>query len=102
MGDLPNEVDGGLIIRDSSGKPTGKTGHDCVGWGDSWNTGIFVDNAMSIVPVPAPTKAQLRDHFDRTVRDAHAVGLTSIHDAATEPPEIEFYQEYVLGLFTRT
>lgn len=53
---------------------------------------------MAIVPVPAPTKAQLRDYFDRTVRDAHAVGLTSIHDAATEPREIQFYQEYVLGL----
>ena len=51
---------------------------------------------MSIVPVPAPTRAQLRDYFERTVRDAHAVGLTSIHDAATEPHEIEFYQEYVL------
>lgn len=57
---------------------------------------------MSIVPVPSPTKAQLRDYFERTVRDAHAVGLTSIHDAATEPHEIEFYQEYVLGLFTST
>ncbi|KAI9571870.1 amidohydrolase family-domain-containing protein [Boletus coccyginus] len=78
MGELPREVDGGLIIRDSFGKPTG----------------IFVDNAMAIVPVPAPTKAQLLDHFERTVRDAHAVGLTSIHDAATEPHAIEFYKEY--------
>lgn len=30
MGDLPNEVDGGLIIRDPSGKPTGKTARDCM------------------------------------------------------------------------
>lgn len=102
MGKLPNEVDGGLIIRDSSGKPTGKTPHDCVNAHDSSNLGIFVDNAMSIVPVPAPTKAQLREYFDRTVMDAHAVGLTSIHDAATEPHMIEFYKEYVLGLFAPT
>lgn len=61
-----------------------------------------MDNAMSIVPVPPPTKVQLRDYFERTVRDAYAVGLTSIHDAATEPHEIEFYQEYVLRLFTLT
>ena len=27
IGDLPSEVDGGLIIRDPSGKPTGKTVH---------------------------------------------------------------------------
>ncbi|KAG6370706.1 amidohydrolase 3 [Boletus reticuloceps] len=79
MGSLPNEVDGGLIIRDTSGKPTG----------------IFVDNAMAIVPIPAPTKSQLREYFDRTVKDALAVGLTSIHDAATEPHMIEFYQEYL-------
>ncbi|KAF8130389.1 amidohydrolase family-domain-containing protein [Boletus edulis] len=61
MGSLPNEVDGGLIIRDPSGKPTG----------------IFVDNAMAIVPIPAPTKSQLHEYFDRTVKDALAVGLTS-------------------------
>ena len=57
---------------------------------------------MAIVPVPAATKAQLREYFDRAVRDALAVGLTSIHDAATEPHMINFYQEYVLGLFTPT
>lgn len=102
MGELPNEVDGGLIIRDSSGKPTGKTAHNFVNRTHSWSSGIFVDAAMDIVPVPALTKTQLRDYFDRTVRDAHAVGLTSVHDAATESHEIQFYQEYVLGLFTPT
>ena len=40
---------------------------------------------MAIVPVPAATKAQLREYFDGAVRDALAVGLTSIHDATTEP-----------------
>lgn len=102
MGELPNEVDGGLIIRDSSGKPTGITARIFVTRSHSRNPGIFVDTAMAIVPVPAPTKAQLRDHFDRAVRDAHAAGLTSIHDAATELREIEFYQEYVLRLSTPT
>ncbi|KAF9238393.1 amidohydrolase family-domain-containing protein [Melanogaster broomeanus] len=77
MGDLPEEVDGGVIIRDASRKPTG----------------IFVDNAMALIPVPAPTRTQLLEYFDRTVKDAHAVGLTSIHDAATEPYMIEFYQD---------
>ncbi|KAG9311010.1 amidohydrolase family-domain-containing protein [Chiua virens] len=58
MRDLPSKVDGGLIVRDASGKPTG----------------IFVDNAMSLVPVPAPTKADLHEHFDRTMKDALCCG----------------------------
>ncbi|KAF9219325.1 hypothetical protein BS17DRAFT_789499 [Gyrodon lividus] len=78
MGNLPEEVDGGVIIRDASGKPTG----------------IFVDNAMALIPVPAPTQTQLLEHFNRAVKDAHAVGLTYIHDAASEPHIIEFYQKY--------
>ncbi|KIJ18210.1 hypothetical protein PAXINDRAFT_110729 [Paxillus involutus ATCC 200175] len=78
MGDLPEVVAGGIIIRDTSGKPTG----------------IFVDNAMALIPVPAPTRTQLLEYFDRAVKDAHAVGLTHIHDAASEPYAIEFYQQY--------
>lgn len=30
MGELPSEVDGGMIIRDLSGKPTGKAAHNFV------------------------------------------------------------------------
>ncbi|KIJ60432.1 hypothetical protein HYDPIDRAFT_189993 [Hydnomerulius pinastri MD-312] len=81
MGELPKEVDGGAIIRDASGTPTG----------------VFIDNAMALIPIPPPTKAQLLEYFDRAVRDAHAVGLTSIHDAATEPHMIEFYQQYAVS-----
>lgn len=55
---------------------------------------------MSIVPVPPPTKAQLLDYFDRTVKDAHSVGLTSIHDAGAQPHMVEFFQEYVIEMFT--
>ncbi|KAI6120257.1 amidohydrolase family-domain-containing protein [Pisolithus croceorrhizus] len=78
MGELPNTVDGGEIIRDGSANPTG----------------IFVDNAMSLIPVPPPSKADMLRYFDRTVSDALAVGLTSIHDAATEPDAVEFYRQY--------
>ncbi|KAI5985194.1 amidohydrolase family-domain-containing protein [Pisolithus albus] len=78
MGELPDTVDGGEIIRDSSANPTG----------------IFVDNAMSLIPLPPPSKADMLRYFDRTVKDALAVGLTSIHDAATEPAAVEFYRQY--------
>ena len=53
-----------------------------------------MDNAKRIVPTPTPTNAQLRDYFERTVRDAHAVGLTSIHDASTDLQAITFYKEF--------
>ncbi|KAH7882126.1 amidohydrolase family-domain-containing protein [Phlebopus sp. FC_14] len=78
LSNLPEEVDGGAIIRDATGKPTG----------------VFVDNAMSLIPVPAPTKEQLLSYFHRTMEDALAVGLTSIHDAATDLASVEFYQHY--------
>ncbi|KIN96284.1 hypothetical protein M404DRAFT_16921 [Pisolithus tinctorius Marx 270] len=78
MGELPNTVDGGEIIRDGSAHPTG----------------IFVDNAMSLIPLPPPSEADMQRYFERTVKDALAVGLTSIHDAATEPDAIEFYRQY--------
>ncbi|KAL4063973.1 amidohydrolase family-domain-containing protein [Scleroderma yunnanense] len=78
MGHLPKSVDGGEIIRDSSGKPTG----------------ILVDNAMSLVSLPPPSKEEISQYFDRAMKDALAVGLTSIHDADTEHYGIEFYKEY--------
>lgn len=56
-------------------------------------SGIFVDNAMSLIPVPTPSNAQVLQYFERTMKDALAVGLTSIHDAATSLDDIEFYME---------
>ncbi|KAI0298999.1 amidohydrolase family-domain-containing protein [Multifurca ochricompacta] len=42
LSDLPEVVDGGLIVRDEAGKPTG----------------VFVDNAMNLIKKPAPTEAE--------------------------------------------
>ncbi|KAG6335056.1 hypothetical protein ID866_4034 [Astraeus odoratus] len=78
MADLPTSVDGGEIIRDDTGKPTG----------------IFVDNAMLLIPLPPPSEIQMSHYFDRAAKDALAVGLTSIHDAATELHAIDFYRRY--------
>ncbi|KAJ3482203.1 hypothetical protein NLI96_g7137 [Meripilus lineatus] len=44
-------------------------------------TGVFVDTAMSLVPIPPFTLAQAEDFTLTAVRDAVAVGLTSVTDA---------------------
>ncbi|KAF9460436.1 amidohydrolase family-domain-containing protein [Collybia nuda] len=77
MGDLPLEVEGGQIIRDGVGNPTG----------------IFVDNAMALIPVPAWNEERMAKFFDTTMKAALAHGLTSIHDASSPPEYISFYKK---------
>ncbi len=60
---------GGEIVRDKEGKPTG----------------IFIDNAVSIIQtlVPASTEAELTEALKRAVKKTASVGLTGMHDAGT-------------------
>lgn len=78
LGDLPQQVDGGLIVRDAGGKPTG----------------IFVDNSMALIDKVKPTWTALEmlSYFNTTMHDALMHGLTSIHDAQTFPAWIEFFK----------
>ncbi|KAG8748322.1 hypothetical protein FRC11_012046, partial [Ceratobasidium sp. 423] len=82
LGPLPDKVDGGEIIRDADGNPTG----------------IFLDNAMALIDDAKPqwTDAQRLRFFRRTVKDALSVGLTTIHDAATHVPDIEFFKRMAI------
>ncbi|RDB23930.1 putative amidohydrolase YtcJ [Hypsizygus marmoreus] len=77
MGDLPDEVEGGQIIRNRDGKPTG----------------IFVDNAMSLIPTPPWSDKLMSQFFDTAMTDALSHGLTSIHDADSKPDHIAFFQK---------
>ncbi|KAJ3869361.1 amidohydrolase family-domain-containing protein [Lentinula novae-zelandiae] len=77
MGDLPTKVKGGSIVRDSSGNPTG----------------IFLDNAMSLIPVPEWTDEQMTTFFYTTMNLALSYGLTSIHDAGSSPKIIQFMKK---------
>ncbi|KAG1744674.1 amidohydrolase family-domain-containing protein [Suillus paluster] len=77
MGPLPEDVDGGLIIRDDHGKPTG----------------LFIDNAMELIPSQPFNEARAMEYFTRATTDALAVGLTSVHDAMSVPEEIQFYKK---------
>ena len=108
MGELPREVDGGVIMRDDNGKPTGIR-NTFSSFSHRLNptccyTGVFVDNAMSLVPVPPWSEAQRLAYFEIAMHDALSVGLTSVHDAASSPEAIQFFQRYrslpsVLALF---
>ncbi|ESK93905.1 amidohydrolase 3 [Moniliophthora roreri MCA 2997] len=77
MGEIPpdSEVEGGLIIRDESGKPTG----------------VFVDNAISLIPIPEWSEDQIEEYFNVTMKEALKYGLTSIHDADTYPQIRKFF-----------
>ncbi|KAL0068932.1 hypothetical protein AAF712_003925 [Marasmius tenuissimus] len=75
MGDLPSEVEGGIIVRDEEGRPTG----------------VFVDNAIDLIPAPEWSEEQLSEYFNITMTDALSFGLTSIHDADTRPQMRKFF-----------
>ncbi|KAH9986218.1 amidohydrolase family-domain-containing protein [Russula compacta] len=77
---LPDVVYGGLIIRDEAGNPTG----------------VFVDNAMDLINKPVPTEAETLEYFDKAMRDALRVGLTSIHDAMADEGRLPI-KLYLMG-----
>ncbi|EIN11936.1 hypothetical protein PUNSTDRAFT_99280 [Punctularia strigosozonata HHB-11173 SS5] len=76
MTPIPYEVEGGYIRRDSSGLPTG----------------VFLDNAQELVKRPALTDEDLLRRFQTTVNDAHARGLTTVHDAGFDPTSLSFFK----------
>ncbi|KAI0742748.1 amidohydrolase family-domain-containing protein [Daedaleopsis nitida] len=77
-GHFPATVPGGEIIRDpTTGEPTG----------------VFLDDAQALVPVPKRSKRVMREYAERALKDALAVGLTSVHDASTSVEEFELFRE---------
>ncbi|KAI5118629.1 hypothetical protein M0805_006996 [Coniferiporia weirii] len=76
-GDLPEGIEGGTIVRGVDGKPTG----------------VFVDNAMSLISLPAWTDKQMLEFYITAVKEALSYGLTSIHDAATSLQMIKFLKK---------
>lgn len=73
------DPDGGRLIRDASGAPTG----------------VLVDNAQGLVgrAIPAAPRAELREQTLLAIAEANRWGLTGIHDAGVGREGIEVYQE---------
>ncbi|KAG7090870.1 hypothetical protein E1B28_009951 [Marasmius oreades] len=73
---FPSEVEGGVIVRDTSGNPTG----------------MLLDNAQELIKQPALQNEDLLRRFNTAVRDAVKYGLTSIHDAGLDPISLAFFK----------
>jgi predicted amidohydrolase YtcJ len=90
---LPESVEGGVIIRDASGKPTGDMDrHLYLKRLLRCTAGVFLDNAQFLITVPPPTYRDLEKRFQLVVDDAISHGLTSIHDAGFDPRSLEFFK----------
>ncbi|TET31748.1 MAG: amidohydrolase [Planctomycetota bacterium] len=70
---------GGEILRDSKGKATG----------------IFVDNAKSLIirAMPYSAGSSVEDYVLAAQKRCLAVGLTGVHDAGVSPAEIGLYKK---------
>ncbi|KAK7472894.1 hypothetical protein VKT23_001002 [Stygiomarasmius scandens] len=73
---LPSEVEGGVIVRDRYGRPTG----------------MLLDNAQELLKQPELTEEDLMKRFKITVEHAVKNGLTSIHDAGLDPVSLRFFK----------
>jgi len=96
MSNLPEKVDGGLILGDEDRKPTGilirKLFFVFAQETDLTQVGIFVDNAMDLIPIPPWSDQQVAGFYDLTIKQALSYGLTSIHDADTRLAHIDFFK----------
>lgn len=63
------QPEGGEIVRDSQGKPTG----------------VFIDNAEALIAehVPVPQKSEIKAALFKAIEKTASVGLTSVHNAGT-------------------
>jgi predicted amidohydrolase YtcJ len=72
------DPDGGRIVRDETGAPTG----------------VLVDNAMDLVTdvIPDPTPEQIDDWMRAAVRHCNALGLVGMHDAGIDAEDLASLQ----------
>jgi predicted amidohydrolase YtcJ len=75
------DPDGGRIIRDARGTPSG----------------VFIDRAQALVSskIPMETDAQLAEQIHLADQACRKVGLTMVHDAGTNARTVEAYKKLV-------
>lgn len=73
------DPDGGQILRDRDGNPTG----------------IFIDNAMNLLNahVPATSADERRAQLREALQALAALGMTGVHDAGISPNDYQLYQQ---------
>lgn len=50
---------------------------------------------MTLVPIPPWSEKDMDNYFKTSMADALAHGLTSIHDADSQPEAIAYFKKYV-------
>ncbi len=75
------DPDGGKILRDSDGAPTG----------------VLIDAAQGLVErrVPAPNGADAKAAVGEAIRECLRYGITSMHDAGVSAGQIELYKQLI-------
>ncbi|KAG5636156.1 hypothetical protein H0H81_008987 [Sphagnurus paluster] len=71
----PKEIEGGVIMSDKEGNPTG----------------VFLDTAMDLIKRPTLTHSDRKARFKTTVAHALRSGLTTLHDAGFKPESFDFF-----------
>lgn len=76
---LPEQIPGGEIVRDATGK----------------RTGVLVDNAMELVRnvVPIPTSADIERQVRAAIARCREVGLVHVHDMGMTPEVLAVLEE---------
>lgn len=72
------DPEGGKIIRDENGEPTG----------------VFVDEAESLIEseIPEPTQEEQKLAFQKALQQMRSHGLTSVHDAGVSTRDWQLYK----------
>ncbi|HXG01720.1 MAG TPA: amidohydrolase [Bacteroidota bacterium] len=75
------DPEGGKILRDARGEPTG----------------VLIDNAVELVEavMPPPSEAEMREAIEKAARECVRVGLTEVHDMGVELDVISIYKTLI-------
>ncbi len=78
--DTQTDPDGGRIVRDKDGRPTG----------------VFVDTAMGFVSrvIPPPTAAGQERALELAIAELNRLGITGVHDAGVDVDDVERYRKF--------
>ncbi|WVQ97496.1 hypothetical protein IAU59_004610 [Kwoniella sp. CBS 9459] len=79
MMDVVPDIEGGQVVRDASGDPTG----------------IFIDNAIELVTAVQPIRSDedKERYLNIMIRDALSKGLTGVHDAQLLLKDLPFWKK---------